>query len=152
LGPSLDQEWAEVGVHARRHFARASLAFADIHAALAEAGTGNEDGLQSRIIELQSLARDGRLPPDEVAPNLCAGMAALGRGSHPEAAQILEQALADLPRIGGSHAQREIVEDSLIIACLRSGQPAKAAPLLHTRLGRRPSARDEAWLALCSKE
>ena len=150
LGPSLDQEWAEVAAHARRHFPHASLAFADIHAALAEAGTSDEDGLQSRISGLQSLARDGRLPPGEVAPALCAGMAALGRGDNAEAAEILEPALADLSRIGGSHAQREIVEDSLIIAYLRSGQSAKAAPLLHTRLGRRPSARDEAWLARCA--
>jgi tetratricopeptide (TPR) repeat protein len=150
LGPSLDQEWAQVAAHARRHFPRASLAFADIHAALAEAGTSDAEGLQSRISGLQSLARDGRLPPGEVPANLCAGMAALGRGDNAEAAQILEQALADLPRIGGSHAQREIAEDSLIIAYLRSGQSARAASLLATRLGRRPSARDKAWLALCS--
>jgi tetratricopeptide (TPR) repeat protein len=150
LGPSLDQEWAEVAAHARRHFARASLAFADIHAALAEAGTSDEDGLQSRIGGLQSLVRDGRLPPGEVAANLCTGMAALGRGDNAEAAEILEPALADLSRIGGSHAQREIVEDSLIIAYLRSGQSAKAALLLNTRLGRRPSVRDEAWLARCA--
>jgi hypothetical protein len=150
LGPSLDQEWAEVAAHARRHFAHASLAFADIHAALAEAGTGDEESLQSRINGLQSLSRDDRLPPGEVAPNLCAGIAALGRGDTSEAAQILEQALADLARIGGSHAQREIVEDSLIIAHLHSGQSAKAVPLLRARLGRRPSARDDAWLAFCS--
>jgi hypothetical protein len=55
-----------------------------------------------------------------------------------------------LSRIGGSHAQREIIEDSLIVAYLRSGQSAKAAPLLNTRLRRRPSVRDEAWLARCS--
>ena len=150
LGPSLDQEWVEVAAHARRHFARASLAFADIHAALAEAGTSDEDGLRSRISGLQSLARDGRLPPGEVAHNLCAGMAALGRGDNTEAAEILEPALADLSRIGGSHAQREIVENSLIIAYLHSGQSAKAAPLLNIRLGRRPSARDETWLARCA--
>jgi hypothetical protein len=150
LGPSLDQEWAEVAAHARRYFPQASLAFADIHAALAEAGISDDDGLQSRISGLQSLARDSRMPPGEVAPNLCAGMAALGRSANGEAAQILERALGDLPRIGGSHAQREIVEDSLIIAYLRSGQSAKAAPLLRTRLGRRPSVRDEAWLARCS--
>jgi hypothetical protein len=58
-------------------------------------------------------------------------------------------ALADLPRIGGSHAQREVFEDSLIFAYLRSGQPGKAEPLLRSRLSRRPSARDEAWLAQC---
>jgi hypothetical protein len=150
LGPSLDREWAEVAAHAQRHFARASLAFADIHAALAEAGVSDDDGLQSRISGLQSLARDGRLPPGEVAPNLCAGLAALGRGDNAEAAKILEPALTDLSRIGGSHAQREIVEDSLIIAYLRSGQSGKAAALLKRRLGRRPSARDEGWLALCS--
>jgi hypothetical protein len=150
LGPSLDQEWAQVAAHARRNFPHASLAFADLHAALAEAGTSDDDGLQSRISGLQSLVRDGRLPSGEVAPALCAGMAALGRGDNAKAAEIFEPALADLSRIGGSHAQREIVEDSLIIAYLRSGQPAKAAPLLHTRLGRRPSARDEAWLARCA--
>jgi tetratricopeptide (TPR) repeat protein len=150
LGPSLDQEWAEVAAHAQRHFPQASLAFADLHAALAEAGTSDDDGLQSRISRLQSLVRDGRLPSGEVAPALCAGMAALGRGDNAKAAEIFEPALADLSRIGGSHAQREIVEDSLIIAFLRSGHPAKAAPLLHTRLGRRPSARDEAWLARCA--
>jgi len=149
MGPTLDQEWAEVAAHARRHFPHASLGFADIHVALAEAATGDDEGLQSRIDGLQSLARDGRLPPGEVAPALCAGVAALGHSDNAEAAQILEPALADLPRIGGSHAQREIFEDSLIVACLRSGQPAKAAPLLRARLGRRPSAQDEAWLARC---
>jgi hypothetical protein len=53
-------------------------------------------------------------------------------------------ALADLPRIGGSRAQREVFEGSLIVAYLRSGQFAKAAPLLRSRLARRPLARNEA--------
>ena len=149
LGPSLDQEWAEVAAHARRYFPHASLAFADIHAALAEAGTSDEDGLQSRIADCRAWPVMADCRRAKSHPHLCAGMAALGRGDNAEAAQILELALADLSRIGGSHAQREIVEDSLIIAYLRSGQSAKAAPLLHTRLGRRPSARDKAWLALC---
>jgi hypothetical protein len=148
--PPLDQEWAEVAAHALRYFPHASLAFADLHAALAEAATGNTDSLQTRIAGLRSLARDGRLPPGEVAPALCAAAAALGRGDTAEAAQILEPALADLPRIGGSHAQREVFEDSLIVAYLRSGQSAKAAPLLNRRLTRRPAARDKAWLALCA--
>jgi hypothetical protein len=114
--PPLDQEWAEVAAHARRYFPHAGLVFADLHAALAAAGTGDDDGLLSRIAGLQSLARDGRLPPGEVAPALCAGAAALGRGDDAEAPQSLEPALSDLARIGGSYAQREIFEDSLIVA------------------------------------
>ena len=150
--PSLDEAWPEVAAHARRHFPRANLAFADIHAALAEAATGDHNGLQGRIAGLRSLVRDGRLPPGEVAPALCAGAAALGPGDNTDAAHLLEAALVDLPRIGGSHAQREIFEDSLIVARLRSEQPAKAAALLRSRLSRRPSARDEAWLAQCCGE
>jgi tetratricopeptide (TPR) repeat protein len=148
--PSLEQEWAEVAAHARQHFPRASLAFADLHAALAEAAIGDDDGVGSRVAGLESLARDGRLPSGGVAPALCAGAAALARGDHTEAARLLEAALDDLPRIGGSHAQREVAEDSLIVALLGSGQGAKAARLLRSRLDRRPSARDEGWLSVCS--
>src|SRR5207244_13329201 len=76
--PPLEQEWAEVTVHARRHFPHAGLAYADVHAALAEAATGDDGGVSGRIVGLRSLARDGRLPPGEVAPALCAGAAAPG--------------------------------------------------------------------------
>jgi tetratricopeptide (TPR) repeat protein len=147
--PPLDPQWGEVAAHARRHFPEASLAFADLHAALAEAATDDDEFVQRRIGGLHHLAQDGRLPPGNVAPALCAGAAAFARGENGEAARLLEAAIADLPRIGGSHAQREVFEDSLILAYLRSGQPARAEPLLRSRLSRRPSVRDEAWLEQC---
>jgi hypothetical protein len=50
-----------------------------------------------------------------------------------------------LPRIGGSHAQRELWEDTLIVACLRAGYGDRAKRLISGRLHRRPSARDAAW-------
>jgi hypothetical protein len=150
--PSLEAEWAEVAAHARRHFPRASLAFADLHAALAEAAAGDDTGVQQRIAELKSLLQDGRLPPGEVAPALARGAAALGRGDYAEAARLLEMVHDELPRIGGSHAQREVFTDSLLVALLRSGQSAKAAALLTQRLARRPSMRDQAWLELCGGE
>ncbi len=147
--PPLDEAWAEVAAHARRHFPQASLAFADLHAAFAEAATGDDESVRRRVAGLESLARDGRLPPGAVAPALCAAAAALRRGDDERAAQMLEAALADLPRIGGSHAQREVFEDSLIVAWLKSDRPAKAEAVLRSRLARRPSARDDAWLAMC---
>src|SRR6516162_1629656 len=58
--PPLDDEWAEVVAHAQRHFPPASLAFADLHAALAEAATGDEGGLERRIAELRMLVHAGR--------------------------------------------------------------------------------------------
>jgi len=148
--PPLSQEWEEVSAHARRHFPRASLAFADLHAGFAEAAAGDGNAAEARIAGLDSLAEQGRLPPGKVVPALCAGAVALARGDDAGAAQVLEAAVAELPRIGGSHAQREVFEDSLIVAYLRCGQPTKAAQLLRARINRRPSPRDETWLAACS--
>ncbi len=149
--PALADEWKEVAVHARRHFPRASLAFADLHAALAEAATGDDAAVESRIAGLNQLAAEGKLPSGEVAPALCAAAAALARADPAKAAAVLEAALADLPRVGGSHAQREVFEDALIIADLKSGRPENAARLLRARLARRPSTRDEDWLRRCSR-
>jgi len=149
ITPPLEEHWGEVAAHARRHFPSASLAFADLHAGLAEAAILDAQASSDRIAGLYSLAEEGRLPPGGVAPALCMGAAALARGDDAQAARILEAALDDLPRIGGSHAQREVFEDSLIIAYFRCGQSAKAEPRLRSRLARRPSPRDKAWLALC---
>jgi hypothetical protein len=55
--------------------------------------------------------------------------------------------LHDIVRIGGSHAQREIIEDTYIVALIRSGELSKARALLDKRLHRRPSPRDTRWLA-----
>jgi hypothetical protein len=150
--PPLEEEWDEVAAHARRHFPRASLAFADLHAGLAETAIRDTQGVRARIGGLNGLVEEARLPPGKVVPALCAGTAALARGDDAEAAQVLEAAIADLPRVGGSHAQREVFEDSLIVAYLRSRQATKAAQLLRARLDRRPSPRDETWLAACSSD
>jgi tetratricopeptide (TPR) repeat protein len=145
-----DSEWTEVAAHAQRHFPRASLAFADVHAALAEAATGDQRAVQQRIAGLRELIAANRLPPGDVVPLLCGACAALACGDPEEAARSLEAALADLPRIGGSHAQREVFEDTLIVALLRSGRAIKAAARLRARLRRRPSRRDRDWLRRCS--
>jgi hypothetical protein len=95
-GPPLAEEWVEVVDHAHRHFPRASLAFADLHAGFAEAATGDSAGLRARIAGLHSLCALGRLPPGEVAPSLSAGVEALARGQYAQAASMLESAIPDL--------------------------------------------------------
>ena len=146
MTPPMEECWTEVADHARRHFPQASLAFADLHAGFAEAATDDSEGVANRIAGLRALAAEGRLPPGETAPALAAGAAAFARGEWDEAARLLQPAVAELPRIGGSHAQREIFEDTLIAAYRRAGRVGDAAALLRRRLDRRPSARDATWL------
>ena len=57
-----------------------------------------------------------------------------------------EPRLDQLARIGGSHAQREVFEDTMLEAYLRAEQFDKAEAMLRTRLQRRDSVRDLFWL------
>lgn len=51
----------------------------------------------------------------------------------------------EVVRIGGSGAQREMFEDMLRLALMRSGDAEKARRRLNRRRHRRPSPRDAAW-------
>jgi Tfp pilus assembly protein PilF len=145
--PPLDEAWGEVTAHAQRYFPRAGIHFADVHAALAEAVAGDGDSLAAHIAQLGELSESGHLPQGAIVPALCAGAAAFARGDYVRAAERLGAALPELARLGGSHAQREVFEDTYIAACLRAGQQDQAAERLSARLERRPSARDRDWLA-----
>ena len=48
---------------------------------------------------------------------------------------------------GGSHAQRSLIEDTFIVALMKSGDLSRARAMLDARLHRRPSPRDVRWLA-----
>ena len=140
-GSGLDG-WDEVAAHARRHFPQAGIHFADVHAALAE----GPDLTEQRVGQCRARLEAGRLPQGAVVPELCAGVAAFARGDYVAAVAKLDAALPELARIGGSHAQREVFEDTYIVACLRAGERDKAVARLGARLARRPSTRDERWL------
>jgi len=48
--------------------------------------------------------------------------------------------------MGGSHAQWEIIEETMVVAYLRLGRAEDAARLLRRRLARRPTPQDARWL------
>ncbi|HXP72880.1 MAG TPA: tetratricopeptide repeat protein [Stellaceae bacterium] len=139
--------WEEVTALVARRFPRAGLAFADLHAAMAEAATSSTAGLEARIADLERRAAEGKLPQGRVVPLLCRGLAAFARGDAAEAADLLTAAMPDLTRVAGSHAQREVFEDTLIAALLGCGRSDGARRLLAQRLARRPRRQDATWTA-----
>ncbi len=72
-------------------------------------------------------------------------MGLLQSGRSSSAASALAALQSSVPRLGGSDAQRELVEEVRIAALLRDGRYDEATALLDDRLDRRPSARDRAW-------
>jgi len=65
------------------------------------------------------------------------GLRAFRRGAYPEAVERLLQARFDLWQIGGSHAQRDVVNWTLTEAAIRAGQRDVALSFAHERLATR---------------
>jgi hypothetical protein len=141
----LEPYWRELADYAEATFPRAGLGFVDVHAVLVAAAT-DHTALERRVGELEALHAQGRLPPGAAVAGLCRGMRAFASGDYEATVRLLEPLMGEVVRLGGSHAQRELFEDTLVVACLRSGPPDKARALIDQRLHRRPSARDERWL------
>lgn len=138
--------WGPVGEFAGQAFTRPGIMFADVHCALAYAAAGETEALGRLIDELRERVRQGKIPAGEVVPLLAEGVGAFAEGDYESVIQILAPIQGAVVRIGGSHAQRELFEDTLLQAYLRTGRREPAEALLRERLERRPSARDRQWL------
>jgi hypothetical protein len=115
--------------------------------AILEAASADHDGVERRAAALEALVEAGTMAAGPVVPALCRAALAFANGDHAGCARILEPLAGEVVRIGGSGAQREMFEDMLLLALMRSGEAAKARALLDRRLHRRPSPRDAAWRA-----
>ncbi|KQT93962.1 hypothetical protein ASG49_03185 [Marmoricola sp. Leaf446] len=113
--------------------------FAAMHAALGLAAEGDEIGLAA--LRTTSLAHADPTFRDVVAP-LARALQLVVEGDHGEAADQLERLLPTAGALGGSAAQREVLQDTLVHALVRSGRGEQAAAVLDERLGRRTSALD----------
>lgn len=138
--------WGELRDFARRSFPAPSVAFADAHVVMACAAYGDHAGAAARIEELRRAERDGRQPAGRVAADVAEAMAAFALADDETVIRLLVPVVAELVRVGGSHAQRDVFEETLLGAYLRSGRLDAAGLLFSARLDRRPSARDRSWL------
>jgi hypothetical protein len=140
--PSL---WEPVKAYSEARFPKVGLSFADVHMGLLSAATGDRGAAKDRIDALSRLLEQGSLAAGPVVPAICRAALAFADEDYDGCARILEPVAKEAVRIGGSGAQREIVEDTLLLAFLRSGQTLRARELLDKRLHRRPSSRDSNW-------
>jgi tetratricopeptide (TPR) repeat protein len=137
--------WTEAEAAAQKLFPKSGLPFADVHMALFAAATQNREALAARLDVIEQRLADGKLPAGPVVPAICRALAAFADGNDAGCVQLLAPVLGEVVRIGGSHAQRELIEDTFIVALIRSGDLPRARALLDARLHRRPSLRDARW-------
>lgn len=139
--------WEAAAGYAAPRYAQAGFPFADVHMAMLEAATGDRAAVERRAAALSALVEAGTLAAGPAVPAICRAALAFVEEDYAGCVRLLEPLAEEVARIGGSGTQREIVQDTLIVALMRSGQAEKARALLDRRLHRRPSPRDAAWRA-----
>src|SRR5438874_748789 len=110
---------------------------ADLHVILAQAVIGDDAKLESRSRRIQDMAREGRYPSGSYLPTLSRGFAAFERGDFIAAIEVLSPLVAENERIGGSRAQHDLIEFTLLKAYLEADRAEEARRLLSAR---RPGA------------
>lgn len=139
--------WQQAADYARQAFPRPGHSFIDPHMALIEAATSQRAALAQRITMLEECIGNGSLGAGSVVPAIARAAQAFAEADYAGCVRILEPYADDVVRIGGSGAQREVIEDTLVVALMRGGEIEKARVLLDRRLHRRPSPRDARWRA-----
>ena len=125
---------------------RPGFLFGEVHAALAYASCGNEAALGKLMDGLRALDAKGHPIAGTVALPLVQGTAAFAAGDHAGALAHFEPVVGEMHRIGGSHAQWELYEETMVACYLALQRYDDAARLVRRRLQRRASPRDLGWL------
>ena len=127
-------------------------AFNDMHAVMSYVGAGRIDDAV-RLVDARE--RFAAQAVDDTVTNVAMtrgvgvpvgrALVAFGRGDYESAVQYLFPIRYVLHRFGGSHAQRDAVQRTLVEAALRSGRLSLARSLLSERLGVNPCS-PYSWL------
>ena len=118
--------------------------FVGVHVALGLATARDAEGLRRLAAAAGSFAAPGAA---ELLPGLARGLAAYVEGDHASASDLLLAEEHHVVRYGGSHAQREVFEDTLLQALALAERYEEATTRLRARLDRRESRLDANLLA-----
>lgn len=120
-------------------------AFNDVHHVLALLAAGRINGAESwaarcaaRAMDSSDARRSNHPMAREVGLPLVRGLLAFARGEHDEAALALYAVRAQSQRFGGSHAQRDLIDQTLLAAAARGQRRELGRALLNERCLAKP--------------
>jgi len=140
--------WRRLYDYANSALPRPGNGLADLHVVLAQAVMGDQAGLDARARQIEALANDGRYPSGGYLPALTHGIAAFERGDFAGAVAALAPLEGQNERIGGSRAQHDLIEFTLLRAYIEANRPDEARRLLDAR---RPGASGVPVLGLAAR-
>jgi tetratricopeptide (TPR) repeat protein len=122
LGADTGGRWLELASAWAQHITDGFCSFNDVHAMLALVGAqdwGQASRLESELARCQHFATRHSETTRLVGLPACRGIIAFGRGDYARAIELLGAIPAFARRIGGSHAQRDVLYLTLLEAVQR---------------------------------
>ena len=120
-------------------------AFNDLHVVLALLCAGETPRAEAwlarcaeRALQSADAARSNHLMAREVGLPLMRGVLALARGDGDGAVDLMAPVLPQLARLGGSHAQRDLINQTLLAAAAQGGRRSMGRALLNERSMAKP--------------
>lgn len=141
LGCAAGRRWEQLAALWKDHADGRLCVFADVHAAMTALRADRSDDLETLLAAMTTTAASNT----ESAPTyrdiglpVVRGLTAFNRGDYGAAVEHLLPARVDLWKLGGSYAQRDVIDWTLTEAATRAGLRDVAVSLAHGRLAARP--------------
>jgi len=133
--------WEELADKAEARIGDTLSAFTQPHWMMALAATGR-DGAARRLLDAVEEAGRGNTPHAailrEAALPACRAVLLHAQGRFGDAVAALRPALGGMYRLGGSHAQQDVLEQLFLDSAMKAGAEADARLLLERAAGRHP--------------
>lgn len=121
-------------------------AFNDVHAAMAVILAGQEDRVADLLATMERQAARNEAEENltnitmtrDIGLPVVRALRSFARGDHRRAIELLGRVRPIAQRFGGSHAQRDLLDQTLLVAAQRTGDRALARALLREREELRP--------------
>ncbi|MBO6784209.1 MAG: tetratricopeptide repeat protein, partial [Alphaproteobacteria bacterium] len=119
-------------------------AFNDVHAMMAFVGAGREKAADALLGTMEKAAAGqgtNAMMTREVGLPLARAIRAFGAGDYGTATDLVEPVAPVASRFGGSNAQRDVVQRTLVESAIRAGRGALARELMEARMAAKPESR-----------
>ena len=140
-GVDVGNRWTELADKAEARIGDCLSAFTLPHWMMALAATGRDDAAGRMLEAMRDFGADDSFNAAlvaEVALPVTEAVLAHGQGRHADAVAALRPVLGEMYRLGGSHAQQDVLEQLYLDAALKADLTGDARLLLERVAGRHP--------------
>jgi hypothetical protein len=140
-GVDVGDRWIEIAGKAEARIGDCQSAFTLPHWMMALAATGRDAAAGSMLSAMRDFSRGGQPIAGlvrEIAVPVTEAVLANGQGQHARAVALMRPVLGEMFRLGGSHAQQDVLEQVFLDSALKAQSDADVEMILERVAGRYP--------------